>query len=116
MLGGGPASQYPRSVIEQIRERLPRVGTLVSSRYPQKLRLLACFRREAFASCVRIASHDRTSGRFDAPHRGDSEVNAAPSGSHRGVVNCLQNFTTTPRIWRPTGVFVNTRGRMLFHG
>ena len=101
MLGGGPASQYPRSVIEQIRERLPRVVTRVSLRYPQKLRLLACFWREVFALRIRIASHDRTSGRGNASYRGDSRVNIAPEGDRVRVAHRLQHFTTTPRIWFP---------------
>src|SRR5580692_7254010 len=96
MLGGGPASQYPRSIIEQIRERLPRVVTLVSLRYPQKLRLLACFWREAFALRVQIASHDRTSGRGNASHRGDSGVNIAPEGDRvrrRASLSAFHNHT-----------------------
>src|ERR1700733_6668249 len=96
MLGGGPASQYPRSVIEQIRERLPRVVSRVSLRYPQKLRLLACFWREAFALHVRIASHDRRSGRRNASHRGDSKVNIAPEDDHvrrRASPSAFHNHT-----------------------
>jgi hypothetical protein len=43
MLGGGPASQHPRSRSQQIRGALPRVVTALSSRYPQLLRLLMRF-------------------------------------------------------------------------
>jgi|GEM_PF-2927054 hypothetical protein len=35
MLGGGPASQHPRMLIQQIRGPLPRAVTPPSSRYPQ---------------------------------------------------------------------------------
>ncbi|HWX07997.1 MAG TPA: hypothetical protein VN065_19375, partial [Bradyrhizobium sp.] len=35
MLGGGPASQHPRMLIQQIRRPLPRAVTPPSSRYPQ---------------------------------------------------------------------------------
>src|SRR5215469_911084 len=40
MLGGGPASQKPRNVIEQIRGALPRTVTPLSPRYPQLLCVL----------------------------------------------------------------------------
>jgi len=43
MLGGGPASQHPRSRSQQIRGALPRVVTTLSLRYPQLLRLLMRF-------------------------------------------------------------------------
>src|SRR3984885_13069053 len=42
MLGGGPASQYPRIRSQQIREAMPRAVTPVSLRYPQLLCVLAC--------------------------------------------------------------------------
>ena len=42
MLGGGPASQYPRTQSQQICGALPRTVTPVSSRYPQLLCVLAC--------------------------------------------------------------------------
>src|SRR5271163_2409871 len=45
MLGGGPASQYPRNVIEQIRVLLPHSVTPLSLRYPQLLCIFAPFRR-----------------------------------------------------------------------
>ena len=41
MLGGGPTSQYPRIRSQQIRGVLPRAVTLMSSRYPQLLCVLA---------------------------------------------------------------------------
>jgi hypothetical protein len=40
MLGGGPASQHPRSQSHQIRLPMPRLVMALSSRYPQLLCIL----------------------------------------------------------------------------
>src|SRR5712691_12000501 len=43
MLGGGPASQHPRTQSQQIRGAMPRAVMSMSSRYPQLLCILTLF-------------------------------------------------------------------------
>jgi hypothetical protein len=63
MLGGGPASQKPRNVIEQIRRLLPRTVTPVSLRYPQLLCVLRPVWRN-FPSALRAVPFCRTKQTF----------------------------------------------------
>jgi hypothetical protein len=69
MLGGGPASQHPRNVIQQIREALPRAVTALSLRYPQ----LLCVFDGFLAAKPRTAADRRRRARLvrvnDAPTR-----------------------------------------------
>src|ERR1700675_3982337 len=49
MLGGGPASQHPRTQSQQIRRHVPHTVTSLSLRYPQLLCIFGAF------SCLRCA-------------------------------------------------------------
>jgi len=55
MLGGGPASQHPRSQSHQIRRPVPRAVMALSSRYPQLLCILMWFFAET--PLIRATAH-----------------------------------------------------------
>src|SRR6185503_12839130 len=55
MLGGGPASQHPRSQSHQIRRPMPRPVMALSSRYPQLLCILTEFSAET--AFIRAIAH-----------------------------------------------------------
>jgi hypothetical protein len=55
MLGGGPASQHPRSQSHQIRGAVPRAVMALSSRYPQLLCILMRFFAET--PLIRATAH-----------------------------------------------------------
>ena len=97
MLGGGPASQYPRTQSQQIRGALPPTVTPVSSAYPQ----LLCFFAVFSPSSTRHRREHSAHGCFARAIRVNDTPMQHRAGSIATAARALHQFKTTASIAAP---------------